>query len=171
LPRLFELAATFDEGSHRLAATTALQSVDSFNRNRSRLHGHYLSSPSLGGPAGHGPGRPRTSSVDEPLQRGQRAVDTAKLRQGMQIDDAAFRNLLVDTQVLTAPKEHHRWSITALLELFDGPMLNPTRFDEVNKGSKLLRRIMAFYHPFEGRFSELVRSKVRIAPSSEQLDD
>lgn len=79
----------------------------------------------------------------------------------MQIDDNAFRNLLVDSQVLTAPKEHARWSFAALLELFEGPLLNPTRFEEVNKGSKLLRRIMAFYHPFEGRFSELARTKVR----------
>ena len=148
LPRLFKLAASFGDDMPRLAATSALQSVDSLNRNRSRLIG---ATPVVALDAA---GRPRANS-DDPLRRGQRQVEEARVKLGMQIDDTAFRNLLLETQVLISPKEPARWNLDALIALFEGPLLNPLRLDEAIKGSRFCRRVLQFFLPLEGRYVAL----------------
>ena len=37
VPRVFALAADYDDGEHRIVGTSALSAIDSFNRNRSKL--------------------------------------------------------------------------------------------------------------------------------------
>lgn len=37
IPRVFELAADYGEGEHRIVGTSALGAIDSFNRHRARL--------------------------------------------------------------------------------------------------------------------------------------
>lgn len=77
----------------------------------------------------------------------------------MQIDDAHFRNLLLETQVLST-KEHARWNVEILMELLEGPLLNPKRLDEAMRASKLMRRVLSFFHPFSYRYSEVRKNKV-----------
>ncbi|KAK0530307.1 hypothetical protein OC842_003969 [Tilletia horrida] len=90
---------------------------------------------------------------DEAARRAQqRNVELAKVRAGMQMDDAHFRHLLLESQVLTH-KEHAKWNLAAINELLEGPLLNPRRLEEVTRGSKFVRRLLSFFHPSEQRFS------------------
>lgn len=79
---------------------------------------------------------------------------------GMQIDDAHFRNLLLETQVLST-KDHGRWSLEILTELLEGPLLNSRRLDEATRASKFMRRLLSFFHPFSYRYSDVVKTSVR----------
>lgn len=78
---------------------------------------------------------------------------------GMQIDDAHFRNLLLETQVLNT-KDHTRWAFEILTELLEGPLLAPKRLDEAMRASKFMRRLLSFFHPFSYRYSDTKRSAV-----------
>ena len=135
----------------RFAATSALHSVDSINRNRARLQ---CATPV---PIN----RARSNSLDDPLTRGQRQAEASKIRMGMQIDDIAFRNQLLETQVL-ATKEHTRWNFEVLIDLFEGPLVNPKRLDEAIKGTKFMRRIMGFLQPLEHRYADMKNNEVRL---------
>ena len=108
LPKLFDLASDYKDGPNRITGTTALSSIDSFNRNRTRLQ-----------PGAQKDGRPRqdplqsqvslsamciiytcrANSVEESVRRGQRQAEQSKLKLGMQIDDKSFQNLLLESQV------------------------------------------------------------------------
>lgn len=154
LPRLFSLAADFrlDRSDERQAAASALASIDSANRHRAH-HEAMTSAAALSG-AVQSTARDRSNSVEESMRRGQRQVEKAKLRMGMQIDDVQFRNMMVETQVLVT-KDHTKWNLDMLTEMLEGPLLNPKRLDDVAKGTKLLRRVLAFYHPFALRFASI----------------
>lgn len=76
---------------------------------------------------------------------------------GMQIDDAHFRNLLLETQVLST-KDHTRWSLDILIGLLEGPLLNPRRLDEAMRASKFMRRLLSFFHPFGYRYGEISKT-------------
>ena len=78
---------------------------------------------------------------------------------GLQIDDAHFRNLLLETQVLNT-KDHNRWSLEIMGELLEGPLLNSRRLDEATRASKFMRRLLSFFHPFAYRYSEVVKTPV-----------
>ena len=78
----------------------------------------------------------------------------------MQIDDKAFQQYLLETHV-TVQKEHTKWNIEMLQELIEGPLLNHKRLDEAIKGSRFIKKVMAFFHPFSHRFSDLKKSRVR----------
>lgn len=104
----------------------------------------------------------RANSLDDPLKRGQRQVETVKLIVGMQIDDTNFRNQLLTSQVLST-KEHSRWSFDILFELFEGgPLLNAKRLDEATRATKFMRRVLGFYHPYNNRYSNLRKDAVRL---------
>ncbi|EJD50823.1 hypothetical protein AURDEDRAFT_111977 [Auricularia subglabra TFB-10046 SS5] len=148
LSRVFTLATDYIDGHSRIVGTTALSSIDSFNRNRARLQ-----------PSSVGGSRQRANSVDEPVRRGQRTVDSVKIKMGMQIDDRGFQALLLETQVLTA-REHTKWNHEALVELIEGPMLNPKRLEESIKVSRFGKRLMQFFHPQTRKgFADMKRIK------------
>ncbi len=154
LPRLFSLAADFrlDKGDERQAAASALASIDSANRHRAH-HEAIVSAAALSGKV-QTTARDRSNSIEESMRRGQRQVEKTKMRMGMQIDDVQFRNMMVDTQILIT-KDHTKWYLDTLTEMLEGPLLNPKRLDDVAKGTKLLKRILAFYHPFALRFASI----------------
>lgn len=79
----------------------------------------------------------------------------------MQIDDVTFRNSLLETQVLST-KDHTKWNYDMILELLEGPLLNPKRLDESMRATKFMRRLLGFYHPFACRFSDIRKSRVSI---------
>ncbi|KAE8226380.1 hypothetical protein CF319_g1021 [Tilletia indica] len=96
---------------------------------------------------------PLSPIPDEAARRvQQRNVELAKVRAGMQMDDNYFRHLLLESQVLTQ-KEHTKWNLAAINELLEGPLMNPRRMEEVSRGSRFVRRLLAFFHPSEQRFA------------------
>lgn len=81
-----------------------------------------------------------------------------KVKMGVQIDDAGFRQLLLDTQVLTT-KTFTRWNWDVLTELIQGPLTNPRRLEEAIKTTKFMKRLMSFYRPFKYRFSSIKKTR------------
>ncbi|THV00832.1 hypothetical protein K435DRAFT_827891 [Dendrothele bispora CBS 962.96] len=147
VPKIFTLASDYHDGEHRIVGSSALSMIDSFNRNRTRLE------PSTVKVA---PSRIRANSVDDAIRRGQRQVEQVKIKMGMQMDDRTFQSYLLDTQVM-ATRDHAKWNFDILQELIEGPLLNPKRMEEAIKGARFMRRLMAFFHPFGGRFSTMHR--------------
>lgn len=78
-------------------------------------------------------------------------------RQAVPVDENTFRNLVLESNVLNT-RDHTKWSLDTLLTLFDGVLLNPKRLEEAMRASKLVRRVLAFYHPFSVRYSTLIKS-------------
>lgn len=73
------------------------------------------------------------------------------------VDDSTFRTLLLEANVL-GTKDHTKWSYEALQTLFDGVLQSPKRLEEAMRASKLVRRVLAFYHPFAMRYSVLPKN-------------
>lgn len=109
------------------------------------------------------------------MRRGQRQVEQVKIKMGMQMDGEAFRATLLETQVrhshlraswiptpfqVMLTKDHTKWNFDTLLDLIEGPLLNPKRMEEAIKVSRFIRRLTSFFHPFSHRFSVLPRAKV-----------
>ncbi|KAF5385668.1 hypothetical protein D9757_005476 [Collybiopsis confluens] len=152
LPTIFSMAANYDDdGQPRLVGVSALSALDSFNRNRARLEPGVIKASS----------RLRANSVDDAVRRGQRQVEQAKLKVGMQMDDKTFQATLLETQVMHT-RDHAKWNFDTLQELIEGPLLNPKRMEEAIKGTKFIRRLMSFFHPFNYRFSSMSRIKVNL---------
>lgn len=81
-----------------------------------------------------------------------------KVKMGIQIDDASFRQLMADTHVLTT-KTFTRWNWDVLTELIQGPLLSPKRLEESIKTTKFMKRLMSFYRPFKYRFSSIKKTR------------
>ncbi|KAM0751148.1 hypothetical protein T439DRAFT_374032 [Meredithblackwellia eburnea MCA 4105] len=145
LPKLFSLTSSFDTSDARLAASATLSAVDSFNRNQGRTQSEVTLETH----------RPRANSLEE---RGQRQLESTKIKMGMQIDDATFRNQLLETQVLST-KDHTRWSLEILMELLEGPLLHAKRLDEAMRATKFMRRLLSLFHPLSYRFAEIPKNE------------
>ena len=91
------------------------------------------------------------------------------------MDDKAFQTCLLETQVpltvfsdrghlispqVTITKDYTKWNFETLQEIIDGPLLNPKRMEEAIKGSRFMRRLMSFFHPFSHQFSDIKRTRV-----------
>jgi len=86
-------------------------------------------------------------------------VEQVKLKLGMQLDDAHFRQMLLDTQVLMT-NNYTKWQWDKLYELFQGPLMNQKRLDESIKGIRLLPKLFGFYRPSKNKFSKIKNTKV-----------
>ncbi|KDQ62311.1 hypothetical protein JAAARDRAFT_30208 [Jaapia argillacea MUCL 33604] len=148
IPEVFDLASDYKQNEHRIIGSLALSAIDSFNRNRARLH----PTTNTKNP------RPRANSAEDPVRRGQRQVEQVKIKMGMQMDDKTFQASLLETQVMLT-KDHNKWNFETLQDLIEGPLLNPKRMEEAIKVSRFLRRLMSFFHPFNHRFSDMPRNK------------
>ncbi|KAG1750937.1 Rapamycin-insensitive companion of mTOR, N-term-domain-containing protein [Suillus occidentalis] len=149
VPRVFNLAADYNRGEHRIVGTSALSAIDSFNRNRLRLQ------PSVRN------ARPRANSTEDAVRRGQRQVEQVKIKMGMQMDDKTFQSSLLETQVMLT-KDSAKWNFEMLQELIEGPLLNPKRLEEAIKVARFMRRLLSFFHPFTHRFSDLPRKQPNV---------
>ncbi|KAG8904203.1 hypothetical protein FRB99_002106 [Tulasnella sp. 403] len=148
LPRLFELAADTQRiDAARRVATATLSSIDSFNRNRARLRRPTTEHP-----------RQRANSIEDTMRRNQRQVEQVKIKLSMQIDDKTFQDIIIKTQVMVN-KEHTKWNMEALVELIEGPLMNPKRLEEAFRVTKFGKRLISFFHPFANRFSALRKTK------------
>ena len=69
------------------------------------------------------------------------------------LDDFAFRTLLRDTLV-PATRECSAWNVPALINLCQGALHDPHRFEEA-VASKIIKRLLSFMHPSSRLFSTL----------------
>ncbi|CAH7686350.1 Rapamycin-insensitive companion of mTOR, middle domain-domain-containing protein, partial [Phakopsora pachyrhizi] len=151
LPRLFELAASFQKREHRATGTTALREVDSLHRTKQRLATPLLPSRGRSGS--------NSRSESTPTSRLLHYSDPRSRLNLINIDDLSFRTLVIETQVLVT-KDHTRWNIEKLLELIEGSLyMNPKRLEELTRSTKVMKRLLAFLHPFEGRYPYIKRTK------------
>jgi len=97
--------------------------------------------------------------VEDAVRRGQRQVEQVKLKISMQMDDKTFHLAMMDTQVMSS-KDPLRWDFDALQAFIEGPLLVPKRMEEAIKGARFIRRVMFFYLPLSGQFSNMKRTKV-----------
>ncbi|KAG9227446.1 hypothetical protein PTI98_010973 [Pleurotus ostreatus] len=146
ISHIFDLASNYGQGENRIIGTLALSSIDSFNRNRSRLDPIMIKNA-----------RPRANSVDDAARR-QRQIEQVKIKLGMQMDEKTFLAALNESQI-SSTKEHARWQFDVLIELVEGPLRNPSRLEEAIKASRIIRRLMSFFHPRSHRFSDIPRTK------------
>lgn len=151
LPALFNSAAKLGT-LERFSASAAVYQIDSLNRTFHRSM--QTSSPTT-----------QRTSLDEqkkaPLvvqSAGARQVDQVRMAMNMAIDDSHFRNLIVETGVLTT-KNFLRWNWDVLTELIQGPLMNPKRLEEAFKATKFMKRILSFYRPFKGKFCAIINTK------------
>ncbi|GAA5853920.1 hypothetical protein JCM9279_007602 [Rhodotorula babjevae] len=145
LPSLFALTAGFDPSRERLAASDALLKVGRFEREREQR---------VAGAGALESRRARANSLEDPQQRASASISNVRLAAALSMDDLAFRNLLLESGVLSA-KEETRWVPDALFTLVQGPLRNARRLEEATRATKFMRRVLAFYHPFALRFSDL----------------
>ena len=117
--------------------------IDSVNRT---LHKSTLSSKLVGLPS---------LQIPEPLNQ-PKSTDSGRARTDM--DEIQFRSLLVETQV-TSTANYLKWKWDLILDIIEGPLLNPKRVEDAIKGSKFLKRLIGFYRPFKYRFSDARNTK------------
>ncbi len=68
-------------------------------------------------------------------------------------------------------RDFTKWNYDTLLDLVEGPLLNPKRLEEAIKGSRFVKRLMSFFHPFSQlshRFSDIKKQKVCTHRSSSE---
>jgi hypothetical protein len=150
LPKLFTLASNFEDEQVRHNATAALAHIDRLTRARTRYANASTST------ASHKGGERLSATT-----RTQEKVHEVKLKIGYAIDDVHFRQLLLDTQVLNT-KDYTKWNWESIIELLQGPLLNPRRLDEAMRGKKFIKRLLAFYRPFKHQFSDINVTKSTI---------
>jgi len=144
IPRLVAVAARFDLHRHDNAIASIFQ-IDFLARTKFRSTLTPPTQASLGeeGGSSSGPG----------------AVEQVKIKLGMQLDDAHFRQMLLDTQVLMT-NNYTKWHWDKIYELLQGPLMNQKRLDESIKGIRLLPKLMGFYRPSKNKFSKIKNTKV-----------
>lgn len=152
LPHVFNLASEYTSGEHRIVGTSALSSLDSFNRHQARINPLAAVEKDCI--------RPRANSVEEMLRR-PRQLEQQKVKQAFAMDDKTFQSLLLETQVMLT-KDLTKWNHDVLAELIEGPLLNPKRMEEAIRVSRYMRKLVSFFHPFSDRFSKLAKTKANI---------
>ncbi|KAK4048462.1 hypothetical protein OIO90_005793 [Microbotryomycetes sp. JL221] len=166
LPKLFELTTKFDTSDSRLNATNTLTSINHFNRlvGQSNFSSNLskITNPSLISTNMIDNINTRTttisSSTDHSLKSGQRQLDETKFQQQIQIDEQTFKNLLLETNVLTT-KDEQRWNLNIIFNLLKGSLLNSKRFEETIKITKFFKRLIGLFWPLNFKFSRMKNSK------------
>ncbi|KAI0402946.1 Rapamycin-insensitive companion of mTOR, N-term-domain-containing protein [Xylaria palmicola] len=143
LPELFSAAANFgDEG--RFNATGIVYQISSVSRtlHRSSASGYTASGFSSIGAV------ETTGSLD----------DANKLGSSVNTDETTFRQLLLDSGVLSSSNPA-KWKWDVMLRVIEGPLTNGKRLEEAIKASKFIKRVVGFYLPFKFRFSEVISTR------------
>lgn len=140
LPELFASASNFGDQDRHFATSTVYQ-IDSVTRTL------YRSAPST-------TTAPVKSAVSGSAENLARFEDSHKGNSNLSFDEATFRQMLLDTQVLSSTN-YLKWNWDIILKIIDGPLLNGKRLDEAIKASKFIKRMMSFYRPFKYKFAEV----------------
>lgn len=85
-----------------------------------------------------------------------KTTDPGRARADM--DEIQFRLLLVETQV-TSTVNYLKWKWDIIIDIIEGPLVNPRRLEDAIKGTKFLKRLIGFYRPFKYRFSDARNTK------------
>ncbi|KAK3374868.1 Rapamycin-insensitive companion of mTOR, N-term-domain-containing protein [Podospora didyma] len=142
LPELFSAAARLKDENH-FSATGVIYQISSVSKTL------YRSSPAAYTPSV----MPSSNSLDLGL-----LDDHPKSNTSVNFDDATFRQLLIDSVVLSS-SNYSKWNWDVVLRLIEGPLTNGKRLEEAIKASKFVKRIMSFYRPFKYKFSEIKSSR------------
>ncbi|ORY70006.1 Rapamycin-insensitive companion of mTOR, N-term-domain-containing protein [Pseudomassariella vexata] len=137
LPELFSAAVEFQHDG-RFNATGVVYQISSVSRTL------YRSAPSSFA-AGNIP----SSSTLEHLGS---IEETPKNSTLVNTDDATFRQLLIDSGVLSSSNPL-KWDWDVTLKIIEGPLMNGKRLEEAIKASKFVKRTVSFFRPFKYRFS------------------
>jgi rapamycin-insensitive companion of mTOR len=86
--------------------------------------------------------------------------EAIKQRLGIQMDDSKFKILMTESQVL-AGRDFTCWNWDSIMELLQGPMMNPKRMEETLKTTKFFKRLLSFLRPSKKNFVEIRNSKVK----------
>lgn len=140
LPELFAAASHFGDQERNFATSTVYQ-IDSVTRTL------YRSAPST-------ITAPVKSAVSGSTDNLARFDDAPKSNSNLIFDEATFRQMLLDTQVLSSTN-FLKWNWDIIIKIIEGPLLNGKRLDEAIKASKFIKRIMSFYRPFKYKFAEV----------------
>ena len=142
LPILMNSASLEEDQAHSISTNMVYQ-IDSMNRT---LHRSSMSSkssmPSL-------MTNLEANVLPKSIESGRAKID---------MEEIQFRSLLVETQV-TNTVNYLKWKWDVILNIIEGPLLNPRRLDEAVKGTKFLKRLIGFYRPFKYRFSNASNTK------------
>ncbi|KAF6520153.1 hypothetical protein HZS61_016570 [Fusarium oxysporum f. sp. conglutinans] len=99
------------------------------------------------------------SSVSRHNSNDISAIDEApKSHQSLVFDDATFRQLLIDSNVLNS-SNYAKWNWETILKIIDGPLQSGKRLEEAIKASKFMKRIISFYRPFKYRFANVKNTR------------
>jgi len=134
LPGLFNLATDF-RSEYRFQAVATIYQVDSINRI---LYRSII-------------GQDAQVQYSEDASARNRA--TSKTQINAVMDETLFRSKMIDTQVLNTVN-YTKWDWAVILELIEGPMINPKRLQEAMISSKFVHRLLSFLRPFKYRFSD-----------------
>lgn len=142
LPELFSAATQFDNDNHFISTGIVYQ-ISSVSRTL------YRSAPS-----GSLTGAMPTSNSTNDLN----SEEHPKTNASVVFDDATFRQLLIDTNVLNS-SNYSKWNWEVIMRVFDGPLQVGKRLEEAIKASKFMKRIMSFYRPFKHKFAEIKNTR------------
>ncbi|KAJ3020885.1 hypothetical protein HKX48_009567 [Thoreauomyces humboldtii] len=153
LPTLFRIAADFHDELGRHQGTLALTYIDGLHKSKERM-------PFQNANGSAANRRWASYRSKQQLRLGRsRQVESVKIRMGIQIDDVHFRIMLGDLEKVLGSKDYTKWNWDTIMEFIQGPLLNPKRFDEALKSSKVVRRITSFFRPMNYQFSNIKRNK------------
>lgn len=144
LPELFAAASHFGD-DERFEATGTVYQISSVSRIL------YRSAPSAVSNL--------TSAINNSNDNLASLDDQPKSNPNVALDETTFRQLLVETQVLSSTNPI-KWKWDIILRIIEGPLLNGKRLDEAVKASKFIKRIMSFYRPFKYKFAEVRSTRI-----------
>lgn len=144
LPELFSAASHFGD-NERFDATGTVYQISSVSRTL------YRTVPAAGGIL--------ASSINSSQDNLASLEDQPKSNPNVTLDETTFRQLLVETQVLSSTNPT-KWKWDIILKIIEGPLLNGKRLDEAIKASKFIKRIMSFYRPFKYKFAEVRNTRI-----------
>ncbi|GAB0131818.1 hypothetical protein EsDP_00000276 [Epichloe bromicola] len=144
LPELFAAAAEISNQDHFVASGIVYQ-ISSVSRIL------YRSAPSesLAGALPSSDSMRNLGRLDDQPKMGNAAVS---------LDDATFRQLLIDSGVLNS-SNFVKWNWEIIAKVIDGPLQTGKRLDEAIKASKFMKRLMSFYRPFKYKFAEVKNTR------------
>jgi rapamycin-insensitive companion of mTOR len=134
LPELFAAASDFGD-EQRFNATGVVYQISSVSRTL------YRTATSATGTL--------TSSINNSNDNLAGMEDTPKANPNVALDEQTFRQLLVETQVLSSTNPI-KWKWEIILKIIE----------EAIKASKFIKRIMSFYRPFKYKFAEVRSTRI-----------
>jgi len=144
LPELFAAASHFGD-QERFDATGTVYQISSVSRTLYRSA--PLNATTL------------ATSINSSNDNLVSLEEQPKNNPNLTLDETTFRQLLVETQVLSSTNPT-KWRWEIILRIIEGPLLNGKRLDEAIKASKFIKRIMSFYRPFKYKFAEIRMTRI-----------